>query len=338
MFVFCANSKASATSYDFVESINFEASRYFLEAPNQNENIYINGVAYPFGNKILFVSNYYHDLKIGTEINDDINLISENSVSKQDLYMNDISILVDLAKCGKIDPWNIDIIDIYDKYCAKLSELEARNNLKYAGRASLFASILLKIKSNILDGIEASDFEPVEEEFEPYDPEFDPYEDAEQLKLSSSNVISFSEVLQRRTSTRLNRNRNVTLKDLIRHIEFYEELEKKRTLQNRLDRQKRRVKNYSRLSAHDIKNLAHEEYIESSVKILHENLIKIFEKEEKVELETLTLLGLDKISAYIALLFLSVESEFELQQDEFYSNLYVVKGKAPEIIEEGQSA
>ena len=88
----------------------------------------------------------------------------------------------------------------------------------------------------------------------------------------------------------------------------------------------------------DIINLAHEEYIESSVKILHENLIKIFEKEEKVELETLTLLGLDKISAYIALLFLSVESEFELQQDEFYSNLYVVKGKTPEIIEEGQTA
>ena len=173
---------------------------------------------------------------------DDLNMVSENSISRQDLYMNDISILVDLAKSGKIDPWNIDIIDIYDKYCAKLSELEARNNLKYAGRASVFASILLKIKSNILDGIEASDFEPQDEEFEEFDDDFDPYEDAEQLKISSTNVISFSEVLQRRTSTRLNRNRNVTLKDLIRHIEFYEELEKKRTLQNRLDRQKRRVK------------------------------------------------------------------------------------------------
>ena len=57
------------------------------------------------------------------------------------------------------------------------------------------------------------------------------------------------------------------------------------------------------------------------------NLTKIFEKEEKVELNTLTLLGLDKITAYIALLFLSVKSEFDIEQKEFYSDLYVVKGK-----------
>ncbi len=71
--------------------------------------------------------------------------------------------------------------------------------------------------------------------------------------------------------------------------------------------------------------MAQEEYIENSVKILHENLIQIFEKEEKVELNTLTLLGLDKISAYIALLFLTVKSDFDLEQKEFYSDLYVIK-------------
>ena len=155
---------------------------------------------------------------------DSIELISRNSNNKKNFLMDDISILVDLAKDGKIDPWNIDILDIYDKYLAKLSELEAKNNLKYAGRASLFASILLKIKSNILEGIELSDFEPVEEEFiEDFEDDFEP----EQLRISSNNVISFNEVLQRRTSVRLNRKRTVTLKDLIRHIQFYEDLEKK---------------------------------------------------------------------------------------------------------------
>ena len=155
-----------------------------------------------------------------------------------------------------------------------------------------------------------------------------------------SNVIPIEDIIKRRNSTKLNRNRIVTLKDLIRQLEFYEKIDKEISIKNSLERAKqRRVRNYGNMTPDDIINLAHEEYIESSVKILHENLIKIFEKEEKVELETLTLLGLDKISAYIALLFLSVESEFELQQDEFYSNLYVVKGKAPEIVEEeGQSA
>ena len=34
---------------------------------------------------------------------------------------------------------------------------------------------------------------------------------------------------------------------------------------------------------------------------------------------------MDKISAYISLLFLTVESDYDLEQDEFYSDLYVVK-------------
>jgi segregation and condensation protein A len=145
----------------------------------------------------------------------------------------------------------------------------------------------------------------------------------------ADNVIPIEDIIKRRTSVKLNRNRIVTLKDLIRQLEFYEQLDKKQAVKNSLERAKRRVRSYANMSADDIINLAHEEYIESSVKILHENLVKIFEKEEKVELNTLTLLGLDKISAYIALLFLSAESEFDLEQEEFYSDLYVVKGKAP---------
>ena len=34
---------------------------------------------------------------------------------------------------------------------------------------------------------------------------------------------------------------------------------------------------------------------------------------------------MDKISAYICLLFLTVESDYDLEQEEFYSDLYVVK-------------
>ena len=52
-----------------------------------------------------------------------------------------IGILVELARQGKIDPWNIDVVDVYDKYTAHLAKLKA-HNLKLAGRAILFASIL----------------------------------------------------------------------------------------------------------------------------------------------------------------------------------------------------
>ena len=60
---------------------------------------------------------------------------------------------------------------------------------------------------------------------------------------------------------------------------------------------------------------------------LKENLSQIFEREDKIELNELTLLGMDKVSAYIALLFLSAESDYDLVQEEFYSDLYVVRGE-----------
>ena len=118
----------------------------------------------------------------------------------------------------------------------------------------------------------------------------------------------------------------MTLQDLIRQLQFYEKLDRNETLKNRQERARRRVQSYSRLTPDDIVNLAHEEYIETCVATLKENLSQIFEKNDKIELNELTLLGMDKISAYIALLFLTADTDYDLEQDEFYSDLYVVKG------------
>lgn len=235
-----------------------------------------------------------------------------------------IEILVSMAKTGKINPWNIDIVDITDKYLAQMFQMKAQN-LRLTGRTLLFAAILLKLKSNILENIDVNEFEgSMEENFNEFELN-DDFEADYEPEYNTNNVISIDEVLQRRTSVRLNRNRVVTLKDLIRQLEFYEMIDKKQSLKNAHERAKRRVRSYANLSADDIVNLAHDEYIEDGVQRLKENLEQIFVKESRVELTELTLLGMDKISAYIALLFLSAESDYELVQDEFYSDLYVVK-------------
>lgn len=264
------------------------------------------------------------------DLNNNVEIESELLVQGQNNEIDGISILVEMAKTGKVDPWNIDIVDVTDKYLSQIFKIKA-NNLRLTGRTLLFAAILLKLKSNILEGISVNQFEenPVDaicdDEYDDfYEEDNHNYEE----ELPRNNVISIDEVLERRTSIRLNRNRVVTLKDLIRQLKFYEELDKKRTLKNTLERHaKRRVKSYANFTADDIINIAHDEYIEKSVEVLHENLLRIFETEEKVELNTLTLLGMDKISAYIALLFLSVNENYDLVQDEFYSDLYVVKRK-----------
>lgn len=261
------------------------------------------------------------------EFGTNIEMISTNTPNEQ---LDGIEILVSMARNGKIDPWNIDIVDITDKYLLHLVESKS-NNLRLTGRTLLFAAILLKLKSNILEGVDIAQFESQDVNV---DAEYDDDwldDELEEEPVNRNNVISIDEVLQRRTSIRLNRNRVVTLKDLIKQLEFYEELDRKQSLKNTLERAKRRVKSYANLTSDDIINLAHDEYIETSVKILHENLLKIFETEERIELNTLTLLGMDKISAYIALLFLSASSDFDLVQDEFYSDLYVTR---PAILQE----
>lgn len=244
--------------------------------------------------------------------NTDLSAISQNE---------GIEILVDMAKSGKIDPWNIDIIDVTDKYLAHMVQLKSQN-LRVTGRTFLFAAILLKLKSNVLEGIDIMQFDPPEADVQYDDDGF--ITDFDDDYVPSNNVISIDEVLQRRTSVRLNHNRVVTLKDLIKQLEFYEKLEHNQSLKNAHERAKRRVQSYSRLTADDIVNLAHEEYIENCVLTLKENLNQIFKTNEKVELNELTLLGMDKISAYIALLFLTAESDYDIEQKEFYSDLYVV--------------
>ncbi len=107
----------------------------------------------------------------------------------------------------------------------------------------------------MLEGLDVLDFEPPREDEYGYDDEM-PL-DYEEDYIPTNNVISIDEVLQRRTSVRLNHNRVVTLRDLIRQLEFYEMLDKKVSLKNAHERAKRRVQNYAKLSPDDIINLAH---------------------------------------------------------------------------------
>ncbi len=237
-----------------------------------------------------------------------------------------IGILVGMAKQGKIDPWNIDILDVTEKYLQRMIELKSLN-LRVASRTLLFASILCRLQSNVLAGLSLEDFQDEEQDNTIYDDDgFIVEYPEDQEFIPTSNVVSFDEALQRRTSIRLNRNRVVTLKDLIKQLEFYEKLEKRASMKSAHERAKRHVRNYSRLTPEEIVSMAHEEYIEEAVLKLKDNLEQIFAREEKIELKELTMLGMDKISAYIALLFLCRDTDYELEQKEFYSDLYVVKG------------
>ncbi len=243
------------------------------------------------------------------------------TLAKMQSDSDGIDILLEMVKKNKLDPWNIDVVQLADQYFAKTVELHI-NNLHVTSRVILFACILLRLKSDILEGLDPfAQVEEVEDFEADYDnPEFED-------NVIPFNAPSLDEVIQRRTSVRLNRKRNVTLKDLIKHLEFYEALDKKRAVKNAFDRAKRRSNSYADFTPEDIIEMAHSSETERDVDTIREVLTKLFTTEEKIEIQELSSTGLDKISIYLALLFLTADDRIDLEQEEFYSDLYVVPSK-----------
>ncbi len=247
---------------------------------------------------------------------------------------NGIDVLVAMARQGKIDPWAVDIVEVADMFSAHLFQSKAQN-LRYSSRVILYAALLLKMKADILDGMDITEIIPQDA------PEVDGWDDGfmpdDEMYIPTNNVASFEDVLQRRTSVRLNRNRVVTLRDLVRQLEFYAQMDKKAEIESAKKRaqQARRSRDLSRLTPADMVNLAHEEDYKLGASILRNNLTEILNREDRIELNELTLLGMDRITAYISLLFLVTEGEYTLNQENFYGDLYVIKKpKTEEQVEE----
>ncbi len=235
--------------------------------------------------------------------------------------LDGVELLVQMAKQGEIDPWNINIVDVADRYLKAVAELK-ESDLKITGKTLLFLAILLRMKSDQLAGINYLD--PPQDEFfdELMEPDFMEEAQAFQPKL---HFQSLEEVIQRRTSTKQPRIRNVTLNDLIRELKKYEELEKQRSLREKVEKvDRRRLNDYADLTADDIEEMAHEEFIEDTILRLKDILERILLHQEQVSLTEIEEAGkIDKISAFLALLFLAARGEIEMSQEEFYSELYV---------------
>lgn len=235
-----------------------------------------------------------------------------------------VELLVQMARSGQIDPWNVDIVTVADQYLKAVADLK-ESDLKITGKTLLYLAILLRMKSDQLAGINYLN-PPEEDEFldELLDPDFMDGGKAVQPKL---NFRSLDEVIQRRTSTKQKRIRPVTLNDLIRELKRYEELEKRRSLREKVESANNRranMQDYAEFTADDIEEMAHDEFIEDTILRLKAILERILIHSEHVTLTEIMREGrIDKISAFLALLFLAARGEFELHQDEFYAEVYV---------------
>lgn len=204
-----------------------------------------------------------------------------------------IEILVELAQKGEIDPWNIDIMDVTDKY---LATLEVRNDLRLPGRALFYAAVLLRLKSDALE-------EPEQEEY--YD---EYYEEDEPIIRPALTVLDGA--IARRTSAKQQRHRPITLMDLIGELTRLESLDRPTTPQDNAMRRK------SILPSHRV---AHEEDIEGDIRKLRD----ILEDGQEVCLSTLFKDCQDQPGIYLALLFLESRGLIRMEQPEFYGDITI---------------
>src|SRR3989344_3481784 len=78
-------------------------------------------------------------------------LVEQNEISWK-------SIIFDLINSEQMDPWDVNISLLAEKYLARLRELK-HQDLKVGGKVVLAASILLRIKSNKLVGEDLDEFD-----------------------------------------------------------------------------------------------------------------------------------------------------------------------------------
>lgn len=245
-----------------------------------------------------------------------------------------IQLLLDLAKSGQVDPWNVDIAAVADRYLQAVEQLQA-TDLRVTGKTLLYLAILLRMKSEHLAGVvrlmDASSEDtgglPDWVAGEEGPPQM--LEEAESAlqRLSATTVRSLEQMLTRRTSLKQPRTRPVTLEEIILELKKVEAQDAEEAVSQRLARaqNRREMMDYARLTADDIEQLAHEEFQEDRVDQVLCCLEVLWQTLPRVPLSMLCLAAeLDRIQVFLSLLFLAARSHVVLHQEQFYEELWVL--------------
>ncbi len=241
-----------------------------------------------------------------------------------------IEILLDLAQRGEINPWDVQVIDVIDRYLTDvgvdkgLDTKVQEADLPQSGQAFVWASMLVLLKAQTLQLIaeEPPDLEEITTEI---------------VTTTDQPLPKHLEnYLHRRAAAPPPRRRRVTLEELIEQIkQMAVVLDSPRRPSPKLTRGQSR-----RESAQTISELAHSEDLTETAKQLETFLeggwSQLSLENDWLDLEVLLQLWgrnspdsakqgtkKDRVGVFWALLLLSAQSKVELSQEEFYQDLKV---------------
>jgi segregation and condensation protein A len=224
-----------------------------------------------------------------------------------------IATLIDLAEQGVIDPWDVPVIEVIDRFLAELGisqDLDAalvQTNLPRSGQAFLWASLLVRFKADTLGRMEE-----VEEEEIP------------ELELSDSEnpiiPLFLEKHIRRRTAAPPLRKRRVTLQELITQLEQMKvEIEQMSPVVTPFKRE--------RLSRRDtlrvITELAHQENLTELAMELEGFLVASTQTNLDFDNLVNQWREPDRVGLFWALLLLCSQSKVDLFQEDFYGSLKI---------------
>jgi segregation and condensation protein A len=258
-----------------------------------------------------------------------------------------IAFLIDLAERGEIDPWDVKVIEVIDRFLnslkAQAESLATQGrtpyeaNLSESGQAFLYASMLVLLKADTMVRSEAEAATA-----EPEDEALWPEENLEQVPLPRN----LERHLHRRGVAAPPKRRKVTLNELIQQLETMASVMAEHAPRSRLRRARPQAK---RQAVRAIAQLAHQENLSEIAAALETFLDTYWDtlEENYLWLDFETLLQAwptfqpeelksahsfetphaaevhERVGVFWGLLFLSAQSKVELSQHEFYRDLKV---------------
>jgi len=201
-----------------------------------------------------------------------------------------IDMLMGLVLSKEIDPWNIDIVELTNKYMERIRELQELD-LRLSGKTILVASILLRMQSE-----DIFREKKVEEEVEEED----------ELDIDLKPILP----PLRRVSGK------ITLPQLMEALlQALEEADRKKTLKPRKRREEKQI---IRIDEHRLN-------IEEQVAMLLDRICEMLREREFI---TMSELIEDKEPLSIArtflfILYLETKNKIELNQEELFGEIYI---------------
>ncbi|MDG5759305.1 ScpA family protein [Natronococcus sp. A-GB1] len=250
-----------------------------------------------------------------------------------------VELLVQLAENGEIDPWDIDIVEVTDRFLEALDDADLRTS----GRALFYASVLLRMKSDELFGPD----EPEEEELPPWEAPFadeTPIQEGDDAP-AFDPVEGLEAEMERRLDRKQARGKPETLDELVRDLRDAERDTwwKESRSYDTSDSPRGYDRGVQELSYHaedqfrvddeptsdDVTHTTHEEDIERVIDDVATELESRYERgREEVLYAEIDEVGGSRVMTYLAVLFLSHRGTITLEQDELFGDLWLRRADA----------